>query len=291
MVNYVIRMFKPLAMKFFLICCCAIIFTSCNNNEGDRLKENSVNEALTISAREMKLSAKKYLIELQEKMNRPETVYKAEVWYPIAERAHNISNNFEKYIDILLDKKPTETVVQNLVDSAKVYKDSIKSLCPEISKEFGESLLVASKSIDSAMLTPFFISFVKTENNYADILRVMKTRIAFNENSITQFCRYQIPDGFHNYSFFGVILGQNSKHFKVGDKLEINAGVGAFSNQSKPSFFFNGKQMPTIDGQTKFYLKINGNPGKYSIPVNISYTDQNGSKQSMESNVEYYIDK
>ena len=88
------------------------------------------------------------------------------------------------------------------------------------------------------------------------------------------------------------MIGQNSKHFKSGDKLEITAGVGAYSVASQPKIDIDNKDISVNDmGYAEFKKEISNNPGKYSLPVNITYYAPDGTLKRSTYEIEYFVDQ
>ena len=74
-----------------------------------------------------------------------------------------------------------------------------------------------------------------------------------------------------------------------GQELEITAGVGAFSKAALPTITIGNTVVPIgEDGAARTKLAA-GAVGTRSVPVRITYTDQDGKQQIIEEKVEYTV--
>ena len=122
------------------------------------------------------------------------------------------------------------------------------------------------------------------------ILDKMKNDIARAENNILNYLNSMIAVIYHGYERFSAIVTQNSNYLKKGQLLEIYAGMGSFSDASKPTITINGTNVPPgDDAVSTYHLKITGKPGKYFIPVKINFTSPDGSLRTLKRKIMYTV--
>jgi hypothetical protein len=73
--------------------------------------------------------------------------------------------------------------------------------------------------------------------------------------------------------------------------LTISAGIGQFSYRVKPIAVINGQTIPITyeNPVAKYKLKIKEGVGKYSLPVQLRYFDENGIMLTWNSSVTYTV--
>jgi gliding motility-associated protein GldM len=121
------------------------------------------------------------------------------------------------------------------------------------------------------------------------ILSKFQNDIRTTENRVVSLLHEQVGKVEVRYDKFAAIVGQNTNYVMPGQEIEINAGVGAFSSAAAPSITINGQGAPLgPDGQAK--LKVQGGGlGKHTVPVVISFKDQDGIMQTVRKDVEYTV--
>jgi hypothetical protein len=105
-------------------------------------------------------------------------------------------------------------------------------------------------------------------------------------------CRKRIAyiDDSGMYVKFEAIATLSSSYVKAGQPIEIYAGVGSFSEAAKPTIIVNGKLIKLdADATATYRFTATGKPGKYTIPVKISYFKPDGSRQSVTVQRSYTI--
>jgi hypothetical protein len=76
--------------------------------------------------------------------------------------------------------------------------------------------------------------------------------------------------------------------FCLEKKFQL-AGVGNFSDKTKPIIFINNKLVPLTDGIAELKLKANKKLGLYKVPISITETKQDGSNVTHKKTIEYNI--
>jgi hypothetical protein len=109
---------------------------------------------------------------------------------------------------------------------------------------------------------------------------------------LVTFCNEEVSNNIFYFTTFSAIIGQNTTRLKNGEYLEITAGVGAFSTKNSPVILVQNNNIPlSEDGSAHYKIRVLGKPGKYRIPVMISYTEEDGRILNIQKNVEYTVIK
>jgi gliding motility-associated protein GldM len=121
------------------------------------------------------------------------------------------------------------------------------------------------------------------------ILSKFQNDVRTTENRVVSLLHEQVGKVEVRYDKFAAIVGQSTNYVMPGQEIEINAGVGAFSSAAAPTISINGTGAPLgPDGQAK--LKVQGGGlGKHTVPVVISFKDQDGIMQTVRKDVEYTV--
>jgi hypothetical protein len=94
------------------------------------------------------------------------------------------------------------------------------------------------------------------------------------------------------YEKFNAIVAQSSTHLAPGEELVITAGVGAFSIAVQPKIRINNVNVSPDDSYVAISkIKVQRTPGKYSIPVEMTYTADDGEIKKNTYNIAYTVDK
>jgi hypothetical protein len=123
------------------------------------------------------------------------------------------------------------------------------------------------------------------------MLNKIENDIRGTENKLTMVCNEQAVYNFCGFNSYSPIISQNTKITKPGDKMQILAGVGAFSTEAKPVITIAGKEIPlTAMGYSQYDFKASSKPGTNRIPVRIKYFDQIlGKEVVVEEIIEYIV--
>lgn len=255
----------------------------------DKQKESSYNnQSLLLTTQILDNYTKQEYEDLKSKLFEPSTSERAKIWYPTAEKIKSLTTEAYSSIDSsfkVCDEANLEKCKSNLLEFAKKYKTSILQVNPELWQTFKNEFATL---IDST----YFKNFINAKSN-KEFQDKMHNSISIIANRTISFCNLQTSPGcILRYEKLSVLIGQNSKHFKSGDKIEITAGVGSFSSASQPKITIGNETISINDfGYAEFKKVIRGSNGKYVIPITISYYSPDGTQKTTKHDVEYFIDQ
>jgi gliding motility-associated protein GldM len=298
----------------------SVFLFSCTNNSKNNLTVfKALDESLVKSNQVIKQSNQDIYHGLEEKLKDPSTSAKAGIWQPRAMQIQKLSQDMINYIDNLkteLEKEAglTEKGSFNEADVSAVnrlfskkgkgeelytklikYKQDVFAIDLLISNTFEKTITITTNASeiteDEKKFTKTLFTEIPTIAALA-MLTKFQNNVRITENKTIMFCFQQIGSFVEDFTTFSAIVGQSSKYLRAGDEVEIIAGVGAFSRIAKPEIVIKGKIIPIDEtGTATVKFRASGKPGNYFVPVQISYTDQDGNKQTVSKSVEYTIAK
>ena len=280
----------------------------------------TVNDSLEKTNTVVNNSTNTIIASFQEKMTDPTTAEKARLWYPKAEQVVTQSKTISDYIEglknqilknadfnpaegdssykmdnldvatrLMVDQGAGKTLLKNLTE----YKANILKIDPEINKEFANNLPInlnmpVTQNKGNNTWEAAYFRMVPTVAALT-ILSKFQNDIRTTENRIVSFLHNKVGQVAVRFDTYAAVIGQSSNYLMPGQELEITAGVGAFSKAAKPVITIGGANAALgDDGAAHFKTTVN-NIGTSSIPVSITYTDQEGKQQTIKKTVEYTV--
>ncbi len=283
----------------------------------------TVNNSLEESSRVVNQSTTDVMTSLQEKLNDPGTKEKATIWLAKANQVVSLTESMNKQIQDLKNKILSEAGAdyskrtkadsaykddnldiatrlmvekgagKQLLASLTKYKDDVLKVDPAISSEFSKSL-------------PIHLEKPKTQNRgnntwEAAYFRMVPTVAALTilskfqndvktaENKVVTFCHEQVGKIKYRQDAFAALAIANTTNALPGQEIEITAGVGGFSKAITPKITIGGQTVALGDDGAAHYKFKADRLGSNSIPVVISYTDQDGKVQNITKTVDYVV--
>jgi hypothetical protein len=123
------------------------------------------------------------------------------------------------------------------------------------------------------------------------MLNKIESDVLVTEKEFITYCNNRAIDyKCMSYYAFKAVAVLSSSYVKAGQTIEVEAGVGSFSDAMKPRIAINGKEVKVGNDATAVYKFIaTGAPGKHIVPVTIEYTKPDGSNASVLMKREYVI--
>lgn len=266
-----------------------VVLLGCKDaDKNSSLIFEELNESLERSNKNLELSTIEAINSIESKRRDVVTAEKANVWFG---RAYPVVENSNKIIDFI--DSTQQEVIKMTMEDRKKYAENLDSMIRKYQqavltadsyerKEFSNRIIF--HSLKSNILSDTFT--IKT------FLLKLKNDIRNMENMAVLFCRNQIGslDGDALFEKFQPIAAMNSSVVKTGQEIIVDVGVGEFKLTSNPIFSINGiNVLPNENGVGEYKMKIKKKPGKYVIPVKITYTKRNGQLDSLERGMEYIV--
>ncbi len=284
-----------------------------------------VNNSLVGSNENINASNETLYTSLEQKLSEPQSKEKAMVWEPRAKAAKKYSAEMIIYIDSLKEALKVGAGLRNewnkeLQDSVEAYKEdnldastllfetkgegeklkerldqykeNMLNIDPTIRNQFEKTFPVSTVpplSVDGKEKS-FTTSFFHMTPTIAAITMLSKfqNNIRNAESEIVTYAHNQIGAVEVHMDQVGVLIGQNSNYLMPGDKLEITAGVGAYSSAAAPVISINGSNVPVSQGQGMYSTTVSGS-GNHNVNVSVRFTDENNKVQTITKVVPYTV--
>jgi len=284
----------------------------------------TVDNSLTATNKTIATSTSTIMKSLEDKMSDPTSMVKAKIWYPKAQQAQQLSTDMYNYIQDLRNRilkeagfKPgpdnkfdSSYKLDNLDIATRImveqkegpklrarlekYRNDLLNIDPAIRKEFETGLQIntetpkvqdkSNKSWEAA-----YFHMVPTVAALT-ILSKFQNDVRTSENKVVAFCHQQVGQVVVRFDRFEAIIGQSTNYAMPGQQIEIKAGICAFSAAAKPTITIGGQTQQIGDsGFVRYTTQAAPGIGQKSIPVHISYTDQDGNPRTIDRLVNYTV--
>ncbi|HYO21326.1 MAG TPA: gliding motility protein GldM, partial [Flavisolibacter sp.] len=282
----------------------------------------TVDNSLDKTNSTINISTANIMESFKTKLSDPTSKAKAEIWYPKAQQAQQLTNDMYNYIENLRSqilkaadfdpaKKKDSTYKEDNQDIATrilvkegkgkelqqklaQYRTAMLGLVkPELKGEFERSMQVdvsmpRGLGKDKKTWEDAYFHMVPTVAAIT-ILRKFQNDVKTTENKIVTHIHEQVGKVEIIFDAFEAIVGQNAKYLMPGQELEISAGLGAFSKSKRPDVFIGGSKVELNEkGMALFKTQANA-IGNHTIPVRVAFVDQDGNPQERSFNVEYTV--
>jgi gliding motility-associated protein GldM len=282
-----------------------------------------VNNSLETSNKNISASNNVLYTSLETAKTKPETALKAALWEPRAMQAKELSSAMNTYLDSLkgaLLKAADFKMVWNGQDSVAdyradnldastrlfetkgvgdvlkkrldQYREDMLGINDSIKMEFEKSLPINTtppKTQDGKQkdFTQTFFHMTPTVAALT-ILSKFQNNVKNAENMVVTYCQSQIGAVQVHMDQTGILIGQSSNYVMPGQKLTITAGVGAYSSAASPTISIGGSNVAVNQGQGSATFTAGG-AGEHTVPVNVTYKDENGKIQTKTETVTYTV--
>ena len=281
----------------------------------------TVNNSLEQTNRVVTASTTEIMTSLNAKLNDEGTKARAQIWYPHAQKVHQLSeslyNDIQKYKDQILKEAgadfakcdssykddnldiATRIMVEHgggkdLYTKLANYKKAIlESVDPKIGAQFGNSLPInlakpRTQNKGNKTWEDAYFRMVPTVAALT-ILSKFQNDVKTTENKVVSFCHEQVGKVEVIQDAFAAIAIANTTNALPGQEIEITAGVGGFSKKISPKINIAGQNFEVGDDGAAHYKFKADRMGSNSIPVVIEYTDQNNKVQKITKTIEYVV--
>ncbi len=282
----------------------------------------TVNNSLVTSNEQTKTSTSQIMESLSRKLADQTTHDKAAIWHPIAtdivgyaDKANAMIENYKKELMLAAggDKSDpskgykidnldaaTRLFVKNgkgkeLLKGLTEFRDNVLKRDSAIAGQFTNSLpinLETPVSTTGAKKKSWEETYFHMVPTIAalTILSKFQNDVKVTENKIVAFCHAKVGEVVLVQDAFAAIAVADANYVLPGQDINVTAGVGGFSTKVQPQITINGTgvAIDATDGAAH-YKMTSGAVGAHSIPVNITYTDQNGERKNIQKTIEYTV--
>ncbi len=279
-----------------------------------------VDRSLVMSSENIGTANNTLYKSLEEKLKESQSAEKAKIWQPKAIEAQRLSAEMNTYLESLkadlkkeadvkmVDKDgvQVESYKEDNLEAAtrlfdkqgkgkeldaklRQYREAMLNIDPAIRQEFEKTLPIdltlPSKKKD---FTQTYFHMTPTVAALT-MLSKFQNNVKNAENQVVTFAHNQIGAVKFIYDQFAALVGQTSNYVMPGQEITITAGVGAYSTAAQPQISINGAGVPIgANGTAEYRFKPSG-VGSHNVPVSVTYTKPDGTKESKTFNVEYTV--
>jgi hypothetical protein len=217
------------------------------------------------------------------------TEERAKIWLPKAELVINNSKKLYDHIENIRNQKEFDhSVLDTLTRKLKSFKQIILSADSSIMAEFADHFNFTDQFI---FLADNASGKEISNTSVSSLLTLLQNNIKIIENKTIAFCNAKVGCTVFWFDSYSPIISQSNSILQAGDVLEIKAGIGAYSKKVQPLIKIDGMPLElNEEGFALYKLKTSKPPGKYKIPVKISFVNPNtGKNETNDFNVEYTV--
>jgi gliding motility-associated protein GldM len=175
----------------------------------------------------------------------------------------------------------------------KDYRKAMLGIDQEILKEFEKTFPVDVEPIkgQDGKVKDFTNAYFHMTPTVAGLTLLSKfqNNVKNAENAVVTYCHNQVGAVKVVYDQFAALVGQSSNYVMPGEEVEITAGVGAYSKAAQPQITINGSSAALgPDGRASYKFQASGG-GARSVPVNVTFTKPDGTKETKSFDVKYTV--
>ncbi len=282
----------------------------------------TVDNSLTATNNTINTSTNTIMSSFEEKMADPSSAAKAKEWAPKAQRVTQMTTELNSYINGLKSQILAAAGFNPAENGDSTFKEDNQDVATRLMVEEGKGKELRARlekyKADVIAIDPSLKGQVETYLRQIDLsvpasrntsnqtwegayFRMVPTVAAITmlskfqndvktaENRVVSLYHEQVGKVAVRFDTYAAIIGQSSSYVMPGEEIEITAGVGAFSKAAQPRITINGAGAPLgEDGAARLTVNAGG-VGSHSVPVSISYTDQDGKPQTITKNIEYTV--
>lgn len=276
----------------------------------------TVDKSLISSSNNLGKASDDVYKSLNAKLNDAQYKEQAAKWAPKAEQVKKLSADLNAYIDGLKEELKKGSNLSedgsfkedNLDASTRIfetgkrgdelkkrlddYKAAVIALDPEF-KQFESTFPVSTEGVvgKEGQKKDFTASYFHMTPTVAalTILSKFQNNARNAENTLVNYAHSKIGSVAFVYDKFAAVVGQSSSYLMPGEKMQITAGVGAFSSAAQPQITIGGAPVAiNADGVAIKEFSADGG-GERSIPVTVAYTKPDGTKESKSYTIKYAV--
>jgi hypothetical protein len=297
-----------------------ILFCSCSSSElKNRDALNSLNESLERTGKMMIRNSQAVQSSFQDKLTEPSTYRAFSRLYPAFKRVRSNTGSVLGYINEIKiaikqaahlksengkqifdegDKDAVRTVIyeqghgKSLHSKLLLLRDSLRGIDERIAQQFGNDLHILPAAFDSSADASAFVDqFFEGSSALQAIIALnqFENNVLMEELRLLAFLHEQVA--IHSICYIeSPKVMQSSTVVKAGEELTIEAGIGYFRNSD--SFRVkvgNETVLPGPNGVTVYQFKTGQKKGRFEVPVEIRYLDQDLKMVVVRTKVRYTV--
>jgi len=247
------------------------------------------------------------LFNLEKKKNDFSTKERASAWEAKIQPVLHKSMATCAYITSLRNKLPqatdkdadaiarsiflTRQESRSLLNRMRTYRKDILAIDIRVNEDLGKTIL---PDFAESREKEWMDCFTKDKTTCSEVLLLLaklETDIRIAENKIAAYCDNMAMTLVDYISGYEVIIGQSTNVVLPGNKIDITAGVGAFSSSIQPKVIIGNMPVPVDEsGVANYSVIAQRKPGRYSVRVKMSFFNaRTGKNETVEKDIVYSV--
>jgi hypothetical protein len=288
--------YSSIAVSIALLC---VVCTqpSCSSQSQEQFLFSSLDKTISQEIQSCRNTMEDEMILLLKQTNDPCSSEKAHRWLPVARTVEHLTLNLSAYIlNLQQEEKKSRKDPASLHDSLqqqiRIYRDSLCASNERIKHYFTDRFdgLDTPYTKQADLITQLQLLKTATRSQLSLLLTQIRYSIMRTGTSMVSFCRDNTSCITESFDTYSAIIGQSTNILLPGQKLEIFAGMGAFSRSARPEIMINGNPCRLLeDGVARYPLTVSHTAGKHTVPVKIDYIDQAGIQRTISRTITYEV--
>ena len=282
----------PLRKFVFLGLTLSYCISSCTLKKSQKnTLHQAVIENFELSNKVILAATDNRILQYEQDLESATTSITVLVWMRKALFARDKVRSVISYVDTL--KKKMELNDYLGIDQSASLQVRISSMIKDVEDSLAFRFEFQSYFLDTLDKKDFYErNFLETSDigsQKLGLARLQNTLRNF-ENSVVAFCTSQSCRLKIVYDQYQTLVGQSSTIVRPGEKIEITAGLAAYTNTVKPKIEIDGKIVNIgHDGRAGYFIKASNVVGQYKTPVKISYSDAKGKLQVRDFTIRWEV--
>lgn len=219
---------------------------------------------------------------LNDKIMDPQTRVRALIWEPKAREIKRLTDGIIKYIDSLKDQVKADLPFWErgkLYDKLTVYDRSVMMVLDTV--KLADSFDLVKQAINTRNPLLALAMLNKLQND-----------VLIKENTLLTYCNNNSVPLTLEVTSLQPLTVLDRSYVKAGQRIEVTAGIGTFIASAETVITINGEVIPAgDDGMATYNFTATGKPGKYKVPLVIEYVVPDGTRSTVQKQIEYTIVK
>jgi hypothetical protein len=262
---------------------------SCNESS-EKEANPALKESLVRTAQWGKVQNGVIMAAMDDKLADPFTHQLAERYMPSMKKALAIGRELDERLALFQKVSWNEARRSELYKEIRLAEEKLIAVDSLVGENFSRIDLLSGTLIPKTAAG----NAAPSEGISAGSKSLLLEQVSMNKevvlNQILALLFKHTHQLFRDCSIDMPIIVQNSERLLPGELLVINAGVGKFNSRAYPRVRIGKKKAALgADGLAEGKLRAPLNPGNYSVPVEVTFDDQEGKEQTVTKMLHYKV--
>ncbi|PZR25912.1 MAG: hypothetical protein DI535_16530 [Citrobacter freundii] len=289
----------------FTLCLLQLLFACKNSNTASNNVLTIANEALLNSIASTESATENVLLAFQEKKADPFTADKAKFFEPtlltVDNQANDLVSRIERIKDEVWKERNNRTVSGKILkqtDSLPAmilsFRNFIRQTNPYLAGEAKRKPILFAEKFDQQIINGESVNKLLFESTSPLETTLLLSRFQLSIRELALGNAVTLLENTARRSlictFIMPLISQSHQVLRPNGQLTLDIALGEIRYNGLQKVTANGKEVPQDEkGICKATFTAPATPGKYSIPVVASYTDQDGKEWMIKKDIQYEV--